>query len=233
MHRFYYSSLPWEKAFSLTDTEIYHQIVKVFRAEIGDMFCFFNGVDPIDYVYEIEAIEKKCIQFVLKEKLQKEQSKKQIILIEALPNKAQKLEYIIQKWVEIGIDTFVFFPSERSQKLPLSENKKERYEKIAIEALEQSGGNILPSISFEKSFPENLEGNILFFHTGKDNTKLLKEATIMGTGTHILVVWPEGGWSEREVEKFKEKKYTQVYLWSNILRCETVSSVVAFYLKNV
>lgn len=198
---------------------------------MGDIFCFFDGVTPIDYVYKIEKIEKKSIHFVLKEKMQKEQEKKQIILLQALPNKAQKLEYIIQKGVEIGISEFVFFPSERSQKVPLSENKKERYEKIAIEALEQSGGNILPSISFENTLPENIEGNILFFHTDWNNAKSLKELTSITTITKILV-WPEGGWSEKEVSDFKEKWFSQIYLWSNILRCETVSSVVAFYIKN-
>lgn len=231
MHRFYCSDIIGENIFNLQNPEIYHQIVKVFRSKIGDEYIFFNGKEYIDYVYTIESVEKKYIQFLLKKTVSKKSSEESINLIQALPNKAQKLEYIIQKWVEIGIDSFIFFQADRSQKLLLSENKLERYLKIAIEALEQSNGNIIPHIEFKKDVPETLTWNVLFFHTDENNAKPLKEALIIGTGTKILV-WPEGGWSNEEVEKFKEKKYTQIYLWSNILRSETVSSVVAFYLKN-
>lgn len=67
-------------------------------------------------------------------------------LFQALPNKLEKLEYIVQKGTEVGITNFYFFRSERSQKLLLSEAKKERLEKICIEAIEQSGRNIIPFI---------------------------------------------------------------------------------------
>jgi RsmE family RNA methyltransferase len=56
-----------------------------------------------------------------------------------MPNKLEKLEYIIEKGVEVGVRKFVFFRSDRSQKLILSDAKKSRLIAIAREALEQCG----------------------------------------------------------------------------------------------
>ena len=58
-------------------------------------------------------------------------------LYQASPNKLSKFETIVQKCCEIGYKKIIFFESERSQKLIISENKKERLTKIAIEAIEQ------------------------------------------------------------------------------------------------
>ena len=77
---------------------------------------------------------------------------KSITLCQALPNKYEKIEYILQKGVEIGIKKFVFFRSDRSQKLILSDGKKERFLLIAKEALEQCGGVIFPEILFVEDF---------------------------------------------------------------------------------
>jgi 16S rRNA (uracil1498-N3)-methyltransferase len=62
-----------------------------------------------------------------------------VSLYQALPNKYEKIEYILQKGVEVGISKFVFFRSDRSQKLLLSPAKIERFAAIAREAVEQCG----------------------------------------------------------------------------------------------
>lgn len=61
-----------------------------------------------------------------------------IILVQSLPNKLEKLEFILQKGVETGIDEFIFFPADRSQKLALLDKKVDRLEQIVVEAVEQS-----------------------------------------------------------------------------------------------
>lgn len=232
MHRFYYPDVHWETIFILENTEIFHQITKVFRSKEGDEYIFFNGKEYVDYLYEIKEIEKKSIVFTLKEKISKLSHEESVHLFQALPNKTQKIEYIIQKWVEVGIDSFVFFCADRSQKLNLSENKLERYVKIAVEALEQSNGNIVPHIEIIKNLPKKMNWEVLFFHTKEEKIEANFLSQLPVSNYISILVGPEGGWSENEVEKFKEEKYKQMYLWERILRTETVSSVVAFYLKN-
>jgi RsmE family RNA methyltransferase len=61
--------------------------------------------------------------------------------------------------VEIGIARFVFFRSDRSQKLLLSPNKIERFRVIAREALEQCGGTRMPDMTFVEGFPDTAYGS--------------------------------------------------------------------------
>lgn len=86
------------------------------------------------------------------------EAQKHMTLYQALPNKMEKIEWIIEKNTEIGVKKIVFFRAERSQKLFLSDAKKERLKKIAQEALEQCGGNIPVEILFsDKNLNEILE----------------------------------------------------------------------------
>lgn len=71
-----------------------------------------------------------------------------------MPNKYEKIEYILQKGVEIGITRFVFFRSDRSQKLLITPAKIERFESIAREALEQCGGVVMPEIVWNEKIPD-------------------------------------------------------------------------------
>ena len=72
-------------------------------------------------------------------------------IIQAFPNKIEKIEYVLQKGTEIWVTGFYFFRSERSQKLNLSENKIERLERIITEATEQSGRSVIPKLIIEES----------------------------------------------------------------------------------
>jgi len=233
------------KDFLLQNKEIIFQLLKVLRSKIWDRVVFFDGNNLFDYIYEIKDINNREISFNLLETIEKfSENKYNINLYQALPNKISKVEYIIQKWVESWISNFIFFRSERSQKLVLSNNKIERLKKIINESLEQSGRNIVPEIKvLNSSLIALLQGlqslsmmnysgveweKNLFFHTKDNNSKNLRDFYIKSNTN--LFVWPEWWWNEEEIIEFNKMKFEQVYLGNRILRCETVSSVVWFYL---
>jgi len=233
------------KEFILRNKDIIFQLIKVLRSNIWDNIIFFDGKNLFDYIYKIKDITKKDIIFELVKNIDKKsENKYSINLYQAIPNKLNKLEYIVGKWVEVWISNFIFFRSERSQKLILSDNKIERLNKIIIEATEQSGRNIVPEIKvLNSSLISLLQGlqslsmmkykwaineQNLFFHTKGDSSNALKDFTLeLNTN---LFVWPEWGWNEEEILEFNKIWFSHIYLWSRILRCETVSSVVWFYL---
>jgi len=235
----------WEKSFILRNKEIISQIIRVLRSKIWDKVIFFDGKNSFDCIYEIKDINKKDISFDFIDNIEKSwENDFDINLYQALPNKINKLEYIVQKGVESWISNFIFFRSDRSQKLILTENKIERLKKIINEALEQSWRNIIPQIKvLNNSLIELLNGlqwlsmmnynwtdweKNLFFHTKNDNSKNLKDFTLQSNTN--LFVWPEWWWNDDEIIELKKIGFHQVYLWNRILRCETVSSVVWFYL---
>lgn len=135
------------------------------------------------------------------------ENQKGITLFQALPNKIEKIEYILQKGVEVGIRRFVFFRSDFSQKLILSPNKKERFSHIAREALEQCGGVIVPEIEFFEEPPYETTSKTSL-QIVLDTTGIALKLTEIPQNQEIgLWVGPEGGWSENERNKMKENGF--------------------------
>lgn len=156
MQRFFVT-FPLQIDMSITDPDMVHQLTRVLRIQVGENIVLFSG-DGSETEYTIISIDKKTIQLCGQaQKYPNTESKKKIHLYQAMPNKYEKIEYILQKGVEIGITKFVFFRSDRSQKLVITPAKIERFENIAREALEQCGGMIMPDIYWLEKLPENLE----------------------------------------------------------------------------
>lgn len=230
MQRFYLNSKLWDTQIILNDFEIYHQLTKVLRSKSWDEIIFFSWNDNIDYIYQIISIDKKNIIFSSVSKIEKQKEYLNLNLYQSLPNKLDKIELILQKWVEVWYSSFYFFRSERSQDLRLSDNKIERFQKIIIEAVEQSWRNIIPKIEFlDKIDFKSIFWENLYFHTNSENSKKLNEINF-SNNTNIFV-WPEWWFSEKEVSEFDKNGFLKVNLWANILRTETVWIVVGFFIK--
>lgn len=230
MQRFFVE-FPLAIDMEISDSDIVHQLTRVLRAQVGESIVLFSW-DGTETEYEIIRIDKKSIWLRGKTKRNLEsESKKKVYLYQALPNKYEKIEYIIQKWVEIGIAGFVFFRSDRSQKLLISENKIERFHLIAKEALEQCGWDIMPEIQFLNSFPEemNINTSNIVLDTIGENRRLISYDSL----SHInLWVGPEGGWSETERQKMIDKGFIFARFWERVLRTETAWIVIGFGLMN-
>ncbi len=234
MQRFYFSGLEQvNESVTIQNKEFITQLTKVLRVEKWDELVFFNWVDNLDFVFKIVTIDKKDIYM---EKISEIENNSEIDfdlnIFQALPNKVDKIEYIIQKWVEIGVTGFYFFRSERSKKLVLSENKIERLNKILQEAVEQSGRSRLPEMIIEDDISlKDIEWmeNIIF-HTSDNESNSLKELKLDYSKWVNLFVWPEWGFSEKEISEFEKSGFKKVFLGDRILRTETTGIVAGFYL---
>lgn len=233
MHRFCFPDIVFEKNISIENVELYHQICKVLRAREGATYIFFDGKTALDYEYRLEKIGKKDLAFSLVKKIEKDKFEKKIVrLYQGMPSKMEKIEYIVQKWIEVWITQFIFFRSQWSQKLFLSESKNHRIQKIAQEAVEQSGRNIVPKIEFYEKPPQNFLGDqkIIFHHIpGGDSQNL---GDVQFSDDISIFVWPEWGWSEEEITKFTIAWCRKVFFGNAVLRCETVGGVIWFYIHH-
>jgi 16S rRNA (uracil1498-N3)-methyltransferase len=227
MQRFYVT-FPLGIDLEIIDPDIHHQLTRVMRVKVWEHIVLFDG-DSSETEYEIMSISKKSISLRgLGRKFPKTEGERSIALYQALPNKYEKIEYIIEKWVEIGIRRFIFFRSERSQKLILTDTKKKRFLAIAKEALEQCGGVTMPDIEFLDITPhhESWVINILL-----DTLGMPQKLTEMPQDREMaLWVGPEGGWSDEERIKMERNSFISVRFSERILRTETAGLVVAFSL---
>lgn len=232
MQRFLFSHVPGPSV-TTDDESLIHQLTRVLRSKPGDRVVLFseNGGGE----YEISAIEKRRLSFVRVREIEASgDPRTKITLFQALPNKYEKIEYAVQKGVEVGVSDFVFFPSERSQKLAITESKIERFEAIAREAVEQCGGFRMPGLKFVKSWPTMPEGMpAVFLHTDSEKTDSLRRFVSLlpkACDSIGVFVGPEGGFSDAEIDRAARMGASAVKAGNRILRTETAGPVIAFSL---
>jgi len=232
MQRFYFENLEnTDTSITIKNPTLLNQLNKVLRVKAWDELSFFNGLESIDHVYKIISVDKREIYL---EKTWEQENDSEIDfdlnIFGALPNKLEKIEHIVAKWVEVWISNFYFFRSDRSQKLNLSENKIARLQKIIIEAVEQSWRSRIPELIIEDDINIELfkDNENVFFHTQDDNSNSLKNIKLDYNKWINLFVWPEWGFSDEEIDTFTKLRFKKVHLWNRILRTETVWVVVGF-----
>lgn len=253
MQRFYIPHFKKRDEFLLNDKDaprtfptghIFHQLVKVLRVRKLEKIILFNWIDNLDLVFQITEINKKNIKLKFIEEVEKKTELNfELNLYQALPNKLEKIEYILQKWVEVWFRKFVFYRSERSQKLIISDKKEERLKKIIIEAVEQSWRSFVPEFDLtSNSSPLEERGkNVdIFLHTKNNNSQNLSQfINIFSTKGFSplqninIYIWPEWGFSEKEIEYFEKNNFSRIHLWNRILRTETAWVVVGFTLWQI
>ena len=165
------------------------------------------------------------------------ESSLEIILLQALPEK-ERMELIIQKATELGVSAIVPFKSERSISLEERETRQKkahRWQHIAIKAVQQSRRAKVPWVGEYRSFEETLEdcrGNglkiVLWEKEGENLKNILKQHP---TRIIYVMVGPEGGFTEGEVELAKEEGFVPVKLGQRILRTETAAIVTVGILQ--
>jgi len=219
--------------FIIENKDIIHQLLNVLRYKIWQEIIFFNGKELIDYKYSIQEIWKKYIKLFFIEKIIKnEYYNKKVYLYQALPNKIDKIEDILDKATQIWVYKIIFFKSERSQKILINEHKIDRFKKIIIESVELSNRNILPKLEIiDKIDLSHISWEKIYFHTIECESILLKNLVFKDDIVNIFI-WPEWGFSWNEEQNFNTNWFTKVYLWNNILRTQTAWIVASFYILN-
>lgn len=237
MHRFFLESDDHITGSSLCikSPETVNHMVKVLRITVGE--CVECVLDQV-YIAKVERIGKDSVELSLEEALPlQNESAVKIDLIQCLP-KGPKLEYIIQKNVELGVRNFYLVESSRcvvTWKGKDSDKKVERYEKIAKEAAKQSKRDVMPSVygvlnfSALKEHLKNYDLSIVLYENEEDLS--LKTLAQTFTGKSIaLVVGPEGGFDVSEMAALSEVSKIAT-LGKRILRTETAGMVAVTCLQ--
>ncbi|SEN04048.1 16S rRNA (uracil(1498)-N(3))-methyltransferase [Lihuaxuella thermophila] len=206
-----------------------HHIKNVMRSRPGDQLVCCDGQGR-DYLAEIEELTPAAIRCrVIQISPSKGEPKTQVTIAQSLP-KGDKLEWILQKGTEIGAVRFLPFTSERtvvkidSRK---TDKKHERWERIVKEAAEQSHRGIIPEVARPVSWKELLEeiksAKTAWIAYEKGGQPLAKSLAEAASEEILLIIGPEGGFTETEVAEAEAAGAVPVTLGMRILRTETAS----------
>ncbi len=240
MPRFFTNEID-ENNITLTGSDAVH-VGRSLRMKPGEPLTVCCG--GIDYNCEISEITSDTVYLSLKEKVVcAAEPNIEVTLFQAVP-KMDKLEYIIQKSVELGVSRIVPMLTRRCVSRPDERDfakKLARLNKIAAEAAKQSGRGIIPQvtpiISYKNALEmmKELDQNVLLYE--EEGGVSFGEVDLTGAKTVGLVIGSEGGFDREEAEACTAVGAAQVWLGKRILRCETAPitalSILMFLTNNM
>ena len=209
-------------------------ISKVLRCRIGEELevCDNNNNE---YICEITNIDKNQVELNILEKVDiQRESDLKIKVYQGLP-KGPKMEMILQKLTEVGVDEIILVQTKRTvvKVDDKKEDKKlERWERIIYEAAKQSKRGKIPSLrgvlTFKEALADMKENDFNIAPYENEKTKSIKQA-IKGVNINNIGIFvgPEGGFEETEIEAIEEIGGQSVSLGPRILRTETASLVAS------
>lgn len=207
----------------LHDQEAIHAS-KVMRAQEGDELVVVDGKGR-RYQGPIRKITKKTVQVEIKNEQKIPVADPALILGMGIIKKRDRLEFAVEKAVELGASRICLFRSEHT----IKENvRMDRLESKALSAMKQSLRAWLPEISLFHSFEALLDSfpdaKYLAAHekVEADDRKIITPRA--GAGEKLLLlVGPEGGFSSDEIAILRQKDVRLVSLGPNRLRTETAA----------
>lgn len=226
----------------LDKPEDIRHLTKVLRAKIGDAVVISDGMDW-EYETEIAEIDADCVTLRIldKQKFARE-PRVRVSLYQGIP-KASKMEVIIQKTVEMGVDTIIPTFMERTVVVDKGQfgKKLSRWQKISDEAVKQCKRGMIPEVRQPLLFADALKAiaadyDLVICPYENEENRTMKDclrefAAKEGHGKSdkktpriAVIIGPEGGFSEKEIKKLTEATNGTaelVSLGKTILRTET------------
>lgn len=228
-----------DKVVRIEGADVNH-IKNVLRMKIGEELSVSNGVDGKEYRCGIVAMDEECITCELR--FVKEDGVEllsQVYLFQGLP-KADKMELIIQKAVELGVYAVVPVSTKRCV-VKLDDKKAKskiaRWQGISEAAAKQSKRRIVPEIMDVMSFKEALnfvkdfEIKLIPYELAENMSKTKEIIDALQPGQQIAIfIGPEGGFEEAEVEAAMNAGVQPITLGKRILRTETAGFTVLSWI---
>lgn len=218
----------------ITGKDVKH-IKNVLRKKAGEQVIIGNSENSKNYLCEIVKLDEDIECKILEELESDSEPNTKVTIFQGLP-KAEKMEWVIQKAVELGV--YDITPVEMKRcivKLTEKEKTKkiERWQKIAEVAAKQSGRNKIPhinniiSIKNICNFHSEYDIVIVAYEKEKENKLkyVLEKLKTKPKNNLKIAIWvgPEGGIEEEEINRLKKEGANIVTLGNRILRTETVA----------
>ena len=227
MYNFFVNSNDINDNFAKISGEDYNHIRNVLRMKIGTKILINEKEKSNSYLAEIQEIGAKEIICKVIERMASNEMSVNVTLFQGIP-KSDKMEYIIQKSVELGVSEIV--PTEMKNcvaKINNEENKLTRWNKISETAAKQSKRSIIPKVESKISFDDLLnrikEFDLVIVAYENEKHTSLKDVlqNCKGVKNIAIIIGPEGGIDTKELKLLEDNGAQVASLGKRILRTET------------
>ena len=205
-------------------------LTKVMRKKVGDIIFMTNGKGLLVET-KINLINKSNTELLIVKSKTFSPSKFKINIAIAPTKMNDRIEWFIEKATEIGINCISTIICEKSERKTI---KLDRLDKIVISAMKQSLQYYKPYVkeivTFNSFINDCKSDNKFIAHCKKVNKQQLSSSKLNSNSTTVLI-GPEGGFTQKEIQKAEEKGFIAVTLGNNRLRTETAALVATQILS--
>jgi len=217
--------------------EAYRHAVNVLRVARGDSFLVVDGSGH-EFTCVAETLSSRSLRARVTQVRTLSPAPALSIHLCCGLLKGEKLDLVLQKGTELGVARFTFFAGQRSTVRidPRDEvSRRGRWQRIVQGAVGQSGGGAYPDVdgpvSFDTVLTQAVQADLaILAWEGDGHTPLPRLAAVLrghaALRTVAVLVGPEGGFSEGEIEAARAAGVTLVSLGARILRAETAAVVM-------
>jgi len=212
-----------------------HKIVSVLRMRDGD------AIEVVDSAAQrfaaTVAIEGRTVRATLGERVERSvASTVKISVAQGVP-KGQKMDFVVEKLTELGVELIVPLHSERTVVTDVSPNKIERWRRLAKTAAQQCGRDTVPYVGEPQQLADLCKSfsdyDVVLFPWELADRAPLRErlpGLLRNAQRVLVVIGPEGGFSHAEAQMAQQHGAQLVSLGSRILRTETAALVAVSIL---
>ncbi len=210
----------------IDDKELYKHIVKAMRAKIGEDILFLDE-NEIQYETEISEISPSYFKSkILRSYKSERKLPLKLYVAQSVLNSDAQISSI-QKSTELGVKGIIPLSTDNcTVKETVIKSKIEKWRKIALESVKQCERADIPQI-FQMSYIKNIVSEydrVIVFaekYADKNFFEFIRNNPVKQSGSILVIIGPEGGFSEKEFEFFKSKNIPLITLGNLIYRADT------------
>lgn len=225
--RFFVDSPVDSDRVTITGSEAHH-VINVMRAAVGDQVTLFDGSGS-EFQAQIQSLKKNAVDLLIVDQRSSNRELPSPLTVAVALPKGDRQKWLVEKLVELGTSTLIPLVTERSVAQPVTQALS-RLQRTVIEASKQCGRNQLMKIEPPQTVTECIalatdSSRRIFAHVQADPVESSIDhhfSNLPELGV-VLAVGPEGGWTEEEVEQFREAQWQPASMGSRVLRIETAA----------
>ncbi len=207
--------------------EEHRHLSRALRLKIGDEVWATDGEGAMYHAVLKSIDREKSEAEILQSFRNYGEESLRLTLALGVP-KMQRFEWVLEKGTELGVSQFIPMLTEHSVKFPKAQ-KMERWRRIVLAAVKQSGRSVIPQIHAPAGFEEVIQLSENFAHRWMAHDEPKSKNSFLGSAKSgdrqdgLVIVGPEGGFSENEIASAKNADFELINLGNRRLRAETAA----------
>ena len=219
-------------------SHVSHHALRVLRLSDGDSVALFNGQGG-EFAAHLAIDGKRVFAQIRASEAVERESPLSVTLVQAWIA-AEKLDWVVEKSVELGVHSIVLAPAQRSVVRVTDNNRLakrvERLRELIVAACAQCGRNRIPRIAATSTLADALQAGLSEGSVGlllEPNADAPLSAAGLSHRRGALVVGPEGGFDEDELALARQFGYRAYRLGPRVLRTETAGLAALAALQTI